>query len=238
MHKQAINHTTGATLPAQLKAMSIGKVRRSDIAEIIDAEFVKRKKSSKRVDFNWFRSRFNYYYHKANETPPSDSTVIRFLRRAQITMQRVRDHKAKTVEERLDAVKDWFLRLDNMQRKRIHFLDKRIADEDSYCYDEFSIVIKPKTATSYNRKGAESNQVKEPQDLASRAASGLVTFRYGGDPIGKMHIVFPLAPKKVFGFDSTGKKFIKTWDVRTPASAAIVKEIEEWAEFDNIVPLF
>lgn len=42
MHKQADNHTTGTTLPAQLKAMSIGKVRRADIAEIIDAEFVKR----------------------------------------------------------------------------------------------------------------------------------------------------------------------------------------------------
>ena len=58
-------------------------------------------------------------------------------------MQRVRDHKAKTVEERLDIVKDWFLRLDNMQRKHTSFPNKRIADEDSYCYDEFSIVIKP-----------------------------------------------------------------------------------------------
>ena len=86
-------------LPKQLQAMSLGQVRRADIAEIIDAEFVKRKQASKRVDFTWFRSRFQYWYHKAGETPPTNATITRFLRRANITLQRVRDHKGKTVEE-------------------------------------------------------------------------------------------------------------------------------------------
>ena len=58
-------------------------------------------------------------------------------------------------------------------------------------------------------KGAESNQVKEHQDLASRAASGLVAFRYGGRAIGKLHIVFPLAPKKIYAFDEEGEKYLK-----------------------------
>ena len=51
---------TGVVLPAQLKAMSLGRIRRSDIAEIIDAEFVKRKREAKKVDFNWFKSRFRH----------------------------------------------------------------------------------------------------------------------------------------------------------------------------------
>ena len=44
-------HVVGVTLPLQLKAMSIGRVRRSDIAETIDSKFVKRK-MLQRVDFN------------------------------------------------------------------------------------------------------------------------------------------------------------------------------------------
>ena len=96
-----------------------------------------------------------------------------------------------------------------MQRKHTLLPNKRIADEDSYCYDEFSIVIKHKSTASYNRKGTEANQVKELQDLASRAGSGLVTFRYGDEPVGKMHIVFPLTPKKMYDFDSAGKQFVK-----------------------------
>ena len=51
-----------------------------------------------------------------------------------------------------------------MQRKHTLLPNKRIADEDSYCYDEFSIVIKHKSTASYNRKGTEANQVKELQD--------------------------------------------------------------------------
>ena len=76
-----------------------------------------------------------------------------------------------------------------------------MADEDIYAADEFSIVIKPQTESSYNRKGAEANQVKEFGNLASRAASGLITFRYGGEPIKKLHIIFPLQPKKLYSFE-------------------------------------
>ena len=115
----------------------------------------------------------------------------------------------------MPVIKDWFLHLDALQHKRVGMDGKRIADKDSYCCDEFSIVIKPKTTTSYNRKGAEANQVKELQDLASRAASGLVTFRYGGEAIAKMHIIFPLSPKKVYNIDAEGE-VLKGWDVRTP----------------------
>ena len=96
----------GATLPSKLRAMSVGRVRRVDLTEIIDAEFVKRKMTAKKVDFNWFRSRFHYWFRKENEPLPSNSTIVRFLKRANITLQRVRDHKPKTVEERLPEIRD------------------------------------------------------------------------------------------------------------------------------------
>ena len=124
-------------------------------------------------------------------------------------MQRVRDHKTKTVEERLSEIRDWFLRLDALHRKRSVDGSWGIAKEDTYAADEFSIVIKKKTETSYNMKGAEANHVKELQDLASRSASGLLTLRYGGAPIGKLHIIFPLAPKKIYAYNEEGIKYIK-----------------------------
>ena len=99
-------------------------------------------------------------------------------------------------------------------------------------------MIKQKTESTYNRKGAESNQVKEMQDLASRSATGLVTFRYGGEPIGMLHIIFPLAPKKIWGIDSEGKKYIKGWDVREPESKNIKREMTAYAKYQNIIPLF
>ena len=75
-------------------------------------------------------------------------------------------------------------------------------------------------------KGAEANQVKEYQDLASRSATGLVTFRYAGNPIGKIHIIFPLAPKKIWAIESQGVKFLKSWNVREPASQKIKTEMK------------
>ena len=50
--------------------------------------------------------------------------------------------------------------------------------------------------------------------------------RYKGTPIGKLHIIFPLAPKKLYAFDEEGEKYIKDWDVRVPASAAIKNEMK------------
>ena len=124
-------------------------------------------------------------------------------------MQRVRDHKSRTVEERVPVIRDWFLRLDALQRKRSINGKCRVSPENTYAADEFSIVIKHKAETSYNIRGAECNHVKELQDLASRAASGILTVRYRGDPVGKLHIIFPLAPKKIYAFNNEGEKYLK-----------------------------
>ena len=58
--REALKHRAGSTLPTALKNMSLGHVRRADIGEKIDLEFERRRKQLKRVDFNWFRSRFHY----------------------------------------------------------------------------------------------------------------------------------------------------------------------------------
>jgi len=85
-------------------------------------------------------------------------------------MQGVRDHKARTVEERLPEIRDWFFRLDALQRGRAGNRGYRIAPEDLYCADEFSIVFAPKTKTSYNFEGCEFNQVMDHDYLASRSS--------------------------------------------------------------------
>ena len=51
IHKSAHAHCAGVVLPEALKAMSLGHVRRADLAEMIHHEFVIRKKKSKKVDF-------------------------------------------------------------------------------------------------------------------------------------------------------------------------------------------
>ena len=82
-------------------------------------------------------------------------------------MQRVRDHKERTVEERLPEIKNWFLRQDAFQRSRADVGGYRVVPEDTYCFDEFSIVIVPKTKNSYNFKGNVPNQVKDHDYLGS-----------------------------------------------------------------------
>ena len=186
----------GSRLAEALANMSLGHIQRADIGEKIDQEFTERRSKALPVDFNWFSSRFEYHFKKANEPVPHRSTIARFLKRVKISLQSVRDHKSKTVEERLDNIRDYFLRRDNIQRTSSS-KTPRITPRDTYSMDEFCIVIKPPCKKSYNRVGNESNHCKELGQLASRAASGLVCFRMGGEPLGKMWIIFPLSPKKI-----------------------------------------
>ena len=52
VHQKAESHLMGVLLPSQLKAMSLGRIRRADVCEKITSEFVKRREASKKVDFN------------------------------------------------------------------------------------------------------------------------------------------------------------------------------------------
>ena len=86
--------------------MSEGHTARPDIDEIISHEFDIRRKQIKKVDFAWFKSRFHFLYKKDNQKPPSDSKIHRFITKERISVQRVRDGKTKTVEQRLEEMKD------------------------------------------------------------------------------------------------------------------------------------
>ena len=217
--------------------MSMGHIRRADIGELIDREFTERRAKALPVDFNWFTSRFDHHFRKENEPVPSRSTIARFLKRVKISLQSVRDHKSKTVEERLDSIRDYFLRRDNLQRTSPSNTP-RISPCDTYSMDEFCIVIKPPCKKSYNRVGSESNHCKELGQLASRAASGLVCFRMGGEPFHKLWIIFPLSPKKIFSVDDQGNKTVIGWDVRRPAANRVMKEFETYKKYKNVIPLF
>lgn len=217
--------------------MSLGHIRRADIGEIIDREFTDRRAKALPVDFNWFTSRFDYHFRNENEPVPSRATIARFLKRVNISLQSVRDHKNKSVEERLEAIRDYFLRRDNLQRAS-STKTPRISPGDTYSMDEFCIVIKPPCKKSYNRVGSESNHCKEPGQLASRAASGLVCFRMGGEPFHKMWIIFPLSPKKIYSIDDEGEKIVIGWDVRCPAAKRVMNEFETYKKYSNVVPLF
>ena len=94
--------------------MSKGHIRRADIGELIDEEFTARRAKCLPVDFNWFVSRFNWHFRKHGEKVPRNSSICAFIKRANISLQAVRDSKSKTVEERLEAILDYFLRRDNV----------------------------------------------------------------------------------------------------------------------------
>ena len=41
--------------------------------------------------------------------------------------------------------------------------------------------------------------------------------------IEKLHVIFPLAPKRIYEVDEAGEKKLVGWDVRVPAAAQIKK---------------
>lgn len=86
VHNQAKIHGVRTKLPTALQNMSKGHIRRADIGEAIDNEFVARRAKCLPVDFNWFRSRFNWPFRKANESTPSDLSIAAFLKRANISL--------------------------------------------------------------------------------------------------------------------------------------------------------
>ena len=74
--------------------------------------------------------------------------------RANITLQRVRDHKPKSVEDRIEQVRTQLCRLDTFQRQgeRMDPVFGRVAPSMMFGADEFSGVMFPHMSTTYKKR--------------------------------------------------------------------------------------
>ena len=129
---------------------------------------------------------------------PSNSKIHRMIRDANITMQCVRDHKKKTVHERIDQVRKQLIRIDRGQRSRgkgkRDQIYGRFSPEMTFIFDEQYIIMFPKTKKTYNPKGAPDCHVKIPAGLDTRQASGCPIFKMKGPQLKQIIAILPLAP--------------------------------------------
>ena len=100
-------------------------------------------------------------------------------------------------------------------------------------YDEHSGVMFPKTKKTYNYKGYASCHARVPNNLETRQMSCLPIFSLGGCQLPNVAVILPLAPK-VIKRDVKGRPL--AWDVSTPASSKIAKEMKLWPK--NITVYF
>ena len=88
------------------------------------------------------------------------------MKRRGITLQTVRDKKKKTVQERIDLVRDQLCRYDDHQRREPRDINTacpiygRTPPHRHWAMDEFCIAMSVEGKRSYGDKGSEENHVK------------------------------------------------------------------------------
>ena len=96
--------------------MADSRISRPDLESEVYVRYRYRKDKLKlKINFAWFHAVFRKVFSDAGETIPSANKVQGFLERGRITLQSVRDKKSKTVEERIDKVRDQLCRYDDHQ---------------------------------------------------------------------------------------------------------------------------
>jgi len=100
------------------------------------------------------------------------------FRRKNITLQRARDTKPKTVEERIHVAREHLVRLDEYYRgksknKKRDLVYGRVPLERNFFFDEYSGVMFRKDKTTYNPKSSKSCIVIVPANLETRQLSVL-----------------------------------------------------------------
>ena len=81
-------------LPAHVVARAKALTRRPDLEDKVLLEFEKRRNKLLPVNFFWWRAAFHKVFIEAKEEVPSDGKIHGAIRRADITLQTVRDHKS------------------------------------------------------------------------------------------------------------------------------------------------
>ena len=190
-------------------------------------EFEKRRNKLLPVNFFWWRAAFHKVFIEAKEEVPSDGKIHGAIRRADITLQSVRDHKSKSVAERIDQVRRQLIRLDRVQQSTgLNRRDPtcgRFGRGDVFAFDEHSAVMFPKTKKTFNHKGSASCHSRVPNNLDTRQMSGCPIFCFGHEQLPKVAVVLPLAPS-VSERDINEKPV--AWDVTIPSSPKIKKEMK------------
>ena len=185
-------------LPKHVSARSKALTKRPDLEDEVLLLFEKRRAKCLPVNFFWFRSAFAKIFSGAGEAIPSDGKVHAAIRRADITLQAVRDHKSKAVAERIDQVRTQLIRLDRVQRSPgKNPRDPtygRFSPEHIFAFDEHSGVLFPKTKKTYNFKAHASCHARVPNNLDTRQMSCCPIFTFGKEQLSKVAVILPLAP--------------------------------------------
>ena len=119
----------------------------------------------------------------ANEKVPTPHKISGFMKRRGISLQVVRDTKAKTVAERIEKVRDQLCRYDDHQRRVARDPETmcpvygRTPPDLHWAMDEYCIAMSVDTRRSYSDKGSDENHVKSLDTC--RELSGIGLFNLG-----------------------------------------------------------
>ena len=181
-------------LPSHVSTRAKALTKRPDLEDKVLLMFEKWREKCLPVNFFWFRTTYNKVFKEADEIIPSDGKIHAALKRADITLQSIRDHKSKTVRE----VRKQLIRLDRVQRSPGRNPRDptygRFSPEHIFAFDEPSGVMFPKTKKTYNFKGYASCHARVPNNLDTRQMSCCPIFTFGKEQLEKVAVILPLAP--------------------------------------------
>ena len=211
--------------------MSKSRIRRADLEDLAILDYEDRRFNLKlAVNFKQFKSRFDHHFREAGEKLPSNAKIVRCFERKDITLQRARDTKEKTVSQRIDAAREHLVRLDKYYRGKAKGRRDskygRVPLGRNFAFDEFSGVMFREDKTTYNPKGAPSCHVRIPRNLDTRQLSVLPIFCFGEQQLDKVFVILPLEPKKLYDNQNN----LIGQDVTKPASTIIRMEMGSWPE--------
>jgi len=167
----------------------------------------------------------DHHFRDTGEILPSKNKITCCFRRKDITLQRARDTKPKTIEERSYVAREHLFRLDEYYRGKSNNKKRDLVYrmERNFAFDGNSGVKFRKNKTTYNPKGSKSYHVRVPVNLGTRQLSVVPLFYFGTEQLPYIDAILPRQLKKI----SHEKKKLVGWDVFTqPASAQTLVEME------------
>ena len=171
-------------LPSNIKAMEASRTVRPNLESEIYVQYRFRKDNLKLpISFAWFKAVFRKEFKSAGEVVPTNSKIQGFLKRRGISLLSVRDTKSKTVEQRIDKVRDQLCRYDEHQRRPSYNVPipdakfGRVPPNLHFAMDEFCLQMSVESRRSYGDRGSDENHVKSLDSC--RELSAIALFNFG-----------------------------------------------------------